>query len=1215
MTIQQQFISNYLLAEFYHTLGDYSSAEQFFDKLSTELDIVNNDVSRNNNKIYVGTIGSSEEDNINILKRNKHYNRLLKNEIFATRTIDPESSNPTGWKEYRHPLPDIFSTDDANNYSEFEKRFNNYAETISDYYSICALCLKGQDSEKKTRNFLLFNTTIPSRYICDRQALHRRRNQVDNKNRVEIKKLRYQRLDQSLHALVSGNSKDRIEKKSKESSELKIGAQGLLNCNLSSRFNNNNTNDYFDWINKLPHTILDMFDDMHFMLHYIDHIKSFHYGHEHSRNNDTLINDILVRAIAIYTFIFDITQSMPWVFAADSIEGEYIQNFINTNSIGQLPPRCMWINVKLTLLSLYRRASCLKLKGTSHYSQAFNDFNKSLILSRAARRIQDRLATPIQNSRIWLTAMGGICEYRMGELYRVDHAHMRAFKHFCHGYDQLTELAQIKETKSILENSSIYIKLMINKGKAFYELGSFKRALKWHLKAWKALTQISATDSVLDINSRATDSLITWLERIRNDSMFSKYELIQLARPFVDDVVSTRVLFRLQGLAADILNRIGHTLFTLKLDSEDKSGNINATSTQLHALAKDILIAAYFNDSCNTLIKSNLVRINNSTEYADVKEKIRKMEDIDKKETNCNNPLHYPCAKTDFEKFSRVYEYYLMRDVSRNSTHEDTEEVTKYAKSIMLSFLANTDSFNVRQAQVYKYLTTKKTDGIDLAQDSGDIMKPIIEFICLRRYSSFFPFLPRPTSFQVLGGGYFLRLYNQSIYADNKGYPLGVVIDPGPNFIENLYQVGYSLADIDIIIVTHDHTDHISSLDPLLSLIQYRSSYFDSNFLGRDNSKNGSENILKKPLLIIGNDSVFTRYEQLNTIFEDNEQKNIKYPAFQYVVPFSVFENADELTKFESNTIIKYIGHLEELGIRITSLTNEHRDILGNHAKSFKIALSKDNSPSISFTSDTGGFKIKKKCGDADSYNIENTEENFEAHWKPLLNSDVFIPHVSCAPFAQLKLLAGLGYSTKNENQQWSNETKWLSDLYSKTCKNNELEEQIKFAFWLDDECKSLFEKGNLPDNQGSHMYIEGLFKFAQSYDIERSNKNSLLIVSELREELTTYRSKIATALNNGLFKSNSIHSLTADIGLHILIEKIGDDKSDIKVLCNTCELDNDYINIERYHSPEDITEVCIKGENEGIFYNCNHHDTGSNAEPHFLERLERYNIYGRTEF
>lgn len=63
----------------------------------------------------------------------------------------------------------------------------------------------------------------------------------------------------------------------------------------------------------------------------------------------------------------------------------------------------------------------------------------------------------------------------------------------------------------------------------------------------------------------------------------------------------------------------------------------------------------------------------------------------------------------------------------------------------------------------------------------------------------------------VVGGGYFLAL---------DGY--GCVIDPGHHFLENLYRLPRTLADINCIIVTHFHDDHYANLPALLSLLFQR---------------------------------------------------------------------------------------------------------------------------------------------------------------------------------------------------------------------------------------------------------------------------------------------------------------------------------------------------------------------------------------------------------
>ena len=95
-----------------------------------------------------------------------------------------------------------------------------------------------------------------------------------------------------------------------------------------------------------------------------------------------------------------------------------------------------------------------------------------------------------------------------------------------------------------------------------------------------------------------------------------------------------------------------------------------------------------------------------------------------------------------------------------------------------------------------------------------------------------------------------------------------------------------------------------------------------------------------------------------------------------------------------------------------------------------------------------------------------------------------------------------------------------------------------------------------------------------------------------------------------------SFCALTADIGLSVCISadteapvSIG---SKTEVLCTTCDLDTDRAPSERYHFAHDIYEVCVKGENEGIFYNCLEHDPMRQEDQRFLERLERFDIFGR---
>lgn len=82
----------------------------------------------------------------------------------------------------------------------------------------------------------------------------------------------------------------------------------------------------------------------------------------------------------------------------------------------------------------------------------------------------------------------------------------------------------------------------------------------------------------------------------------------------------------------------------------------------------------------------------------------------------------------------------------------------------------------------------------------------------LKTYSSYTPLLPGRRT-PGLGGGYFAAL---------GGY--GCVIDPGHHFLDSFLSAGYSLADVDCIIVTHFHDDHYADLPALLSLVYQQGS-------------------------------------------------------------------------------------------------------------------------------------------------------------------------------------------------------------------------------------------------------------------------------------------------------------------------------------------------------------------------------------------------------
>ncbi|MFX0197165.1 MAG: MBL fold metallo-hydrolase [Candidatus Hodarchaeota archaeon] len=96
--------------------------------------------------------------------------------------------------------------------------------------------------------------------------------------------------------------------------------------------------------------------------------------------------------------------------------------------------------------------------------------------------------------------------------------------------------------------------------------------------------------------------------------------------------------------------------------------------------------------------------------------------------------------------------------------------------------------------------------------DSPSVHEPhrrAIYFLGLQRWNS-----TSPAQGRSLGGGYVVY------HTDERGcIDLGVAVDPGFDFLRNLFHVGLSLADIDVVLLSHAHVDHVRDFESILSLL------------------------------------------------------------------------------------------------------------------------------------------------------------------------------------------------------------------------------------------------------------------------------------------------------------------------------------------------------------------------------------------------------------
>jgi hypothetical protein len=96
------------------------------------------------------------------------------------------------------------------------------------------------------------------------------------------------------------------------------------------------------------------------------------------------------------------------------------------------------------------------------------------------------------------------------------------------------------------------------------------------------------------------------------------------------------------------------------------------------------------------------------------------------------------------------------------------------------------------------------------------VLNGMNKFVVLKRWQSFNPIIPRPTGTRLRGGGYFLMWHGK-----------GLAIDPGYDFIQNLYEQGFSLEDLFAVVVTHSHPDHDDDFASLTTLVHEWNSFHE----------------------------------------------------------------------------------------------------------------------------------------------------------------------------------------------------------------------------------------------------------------------------------------------------------------------------------------------------------------------------------------------------
>lgn len=870
----------------------------------------------------------------------------------------------------------------------------------------------------------------------------------------------------------------------------------------------------------------------------VEHERSVCVGALLSRSPRTLETDEtnLERSAALLTFTYASCMALPWAFSCDPKERAEIQRGPKTAYV-ELKHTAVWLARQVILLSIYRRAQAHRLMGD--HERSYNDLRKVQRISRRTRHgLPDDGAA--DGRRQALNTLEALAEFRIGELYRADYDAAQGLVHLCRSHDLLTSP---QEPGLVGADSLAEVHICLAKAKAFFEVGMFKRALKWFVRAWLSLRGGAGPNHPPPKLTR----LENYLKGQKHAPEADKKTLGDRVSEAIQELVAPQPQTngRYDALIADILNRVAHVLLVLRLEENGKP----SFASQIFRHAADL-------DPLNLLTWTGLLRC-----------RLRGVK-LSSRTRSPPEPMScWPSGATEVDQLIRVGEYLMLKRLCDTPAGASPGSEVRVARSLLEHFHTHTDSINLRVSIHDRYLMQGQQARHQRREriDTGNTPPDSVEFICLRRYGSFHPLMPRPAAVSAVGGGYCVRILSGDLSLFN------ILIDPGHGAVYNLYRAGLSIADVDMIIVTHDHPDHLANLDAIISL---RHEFHAREAVLSKGSLHAPD---QERMLILGNDSVMGRYSTLNG----------KGEYLVMHIADAAAQRCPQLTRY---------------GIEITALPTKHHDIGRLEASGFMLALESLDAR-VTFMSDTA-------VGCLDEYD----------HVKPApLHSHIVVAHISDVPTGELRDLARLSAGGATSPSRFE---KALAELLES---REEDAIALMQALSLVDYRKPstpfpLFDADfvqMMKDQGWEHLFLNGLLQVAgRLADVDDGTKR-VLIVGELREQLGSFRGTIAREVNRHVFgrepgggevparqsqPDQRPVAVTADIGLRIRLDGDG-----ARVYCSTCALDNDHLLRERFHEPEDIREVCVKGDHEAIYWNCRRHDPSRRSFPAFVEQMSRY--------
>jgi ribonuclease BN (tRNA processing enzyme) len=443
-----------------------------------------------------------------------------------------------------------------------------------------------------------------------------------------------------------------------------------------------------------------------------------------------------------------------------------------------------------------------------------------------------------------------------------------------------------------------------------------------------------------------------------------------------------------------------------------------------------------------------------------------------------------------------------------------------------------------------------------------------VYFLGLRRWNS-----SSPAKGFSLGGGYFIYQIK------DKKVILGIAVDPGFDFMRNLFHAGFSLHDIDIILISHAHVDHLRDYESIVNLM------FELN-------KRTEQVRRVHTLMTLG------IYRRLEYIIESPTLREFIEPYIidiEKEVDDNFFENLADPTKDITKFEFELIESVES--------TENHRRLWA------KVPGSNTSRPAVTIKPTRAYHQDHSGYSDSFGYIIEVTPTNLEnvvigytgdTKWveEELLDDPLVVPKRRIEIISQYRntdaLIVHMGSLIDKEKGEAEADKRYSFDFY---------------APGNDNRCEKLIRGKN-------HPYLIGLLRLVSSLcnNSDSQSRNKLVLLGEFGEEL---RGGIRVDLVRRLLQTFNGAGLTfvpVDVGVNIQLKcrsgKSGEKnpaKNAESILCTQC---NRFVNIIGQKPLEANIQFEAYGVDEGLYCICN---TCQKALPHDVvqDRLRRLSEIG----